>query len=203
MKITCSRCFPVEMRLPYALSRKPGNQGSIILVVYENQKTAFHIGQREINTDLRDSGYTQVNCMNNWTKTFIRVNAFIYEKTKGRLGSRLGKQSVLLLHTTGRKSGKIYTTPLSYYRDGETYLLVASNWGKENNPNWYQNLLEHPSTTIQVEATTIPVVAQSAQGDEYKRLWELVTAKNTQYMKYQKDLTRQIPIMILTPKSSS
>jgi deazaflavin-dependent oxidoreductase (nitroreductase family) len=141
--------------------------------------------------------------MSYWTKTFIRVNAFVYQKTNGRLGSRLGKQSVLLLHTTGRKSGKSFTTPLSFYRDGNSYLLVASNWGKENNPNWFKNLLEHPSTTIQVGAATIPVETRPAQGDEYNRLWEIVTAKNEQYLKYQKSLARQIPIMILTPKSTS
>ena len=79
--------------------------------------------------------------MSNWIKIFMAVNAFVFQKTNGRLGNRMGKQSVLLLHTMGRKSGKTYTTSLSYYRDGNSYLLVASNWGRENHPNWFHNLL--------------------------------------------------------------
>jgi len=65
--------------------------------------------------------------MANWIKLFTSANAFLFQATKGRLGNRMGGQSVLLLHTIGRKSGKAYTTPLSYYRDGNAYLVVASN----------------------------------------------------------------------------
>ena len=141
--------------------------------------------------------------MNNWIKVFTAANAFLFQKTHGRLGNRMGRQSVLLLHTIGRKSGKTYTTPLSYYRDGDNYLLVASNWGKEEHPNWFRNLLQNPGTTIQVGATTIPVAFHQAQGEEYKRLWEVVTRQNDQYLKYQKGLARQIPIVILTPTTSA
>jgi len=115
----------------------------------------------------------------------------------------MGGQSVLLLHSLGRKSGKNYTTSLSYYRDGDAYLVVASNWGKEFYPDWFYNLTQHPRTTIQVEATIIVVEAHQAQGEEYKRLWELVTRKNRQYIQYQKGLKRQIPIMILTPTTQT
>jgi len=141
--------------------------------------------------------------MSNWIKIFMAANAFVFQKTKGRLGNRMGKQSVLLLHTIGRKSGRIYTTPLSYYRDGNTYLLVASNWGKENHPDWFHNLMQHSSTTIQVGSTTIPVEARQAQGEEYNCLWDVVTRQNEQYLQYQKGLARQIPIVVLTPKTSS
>ena len=111
----------------------------------------------------------------------------------------MGKQSVLLLHTIGRKSGLSYTTTLSYYRDGNSYLVVASNWGKETNPDWLLNLMQLPHTTIQVKATTIAVEAHVAQCEEYSRLWELVTQQNNQYVQYQKRLKRKIPIVILTP----
>jgi deazaflavin-dependent oxidoreductase (nitroreductase family) len=114
----------------------------------------------------------------------------------------LGRQSILLLHTRGRKSGKSYTTSLSYYRDGKNYVLVGTNWGNENHPDWYLNLLQNPRTTIQVGATTIPVEARQAQEDEYVRLWELVTHQNKQYLQYQKGMMRRIPIVILTPTTS-
>ena len=135
------------------------------------------------------------------TKVFARANAFLLQITNGRLGSRMGKQSVLLLHTVGRKSGKSYTTPLSYYRDGENYLIVASNWGKEDPPDWFRNLVRHSRTTIQVKDTTLQVEARQAEGEEYQRLWEVVIRQNSQYLEYQKTLTRRIPIVILTPVS--
>ena len=113
----------------------------------------------------------------------------------------MGKQSVLLLHTVGRKSGKSYTTPLSYYRDGENYLIVASNWGQKDPPDWFRNLVRHSRTTIQVKDTTLQVEARQAEGGEYQRLWQVVTRQNSQYLEYQKTLTRRIPIVILTPVS--
>ncbi len=137
--------------------------------------------------------------MNNWRKFFTSVHVFIYQLTNGRLGSRLGKQSILILNTVGRRSGKKYSTTLSYYQDGNRYLVVASNWGKESQPNWYKNLMHQPRTTIQVRSKITPVNAQSAQGEEHQRLWQLVTAKNEQYISYQKDIQRRIPIVILTP----
>ena len=133
------------------------------------------------------------------TKVFVRANAFLFQITNGRLANRMGKQSVLLLHAVGRKSGKSYTTPLSYYRDGGNYLIVASNWGKEYPPDWFRNLVQHSNTTIQVKDTTIQVEAHQAEGEEYQRLWKVVTRQNSQYLDYQKTMTRQIPIMILTP----
>jgi deazaflavin-dependent oxidoreductase (nitroreductase family) len=137
-----------------------------------------------------------------WIKLFTSANALLFRLTRGRLGNRMGGQSVLLLQTVGRKSGKTYTTPLSYYREGKAYLVVASNWGKEAHSDWYYNLLRNPRTTIQVGAAVIPVEARPAEGEEYTRLWDLVTRRNDQYIKYQKGLARRIPIVILTPTPS-
>lgn len=137
--------------------------------------------------------------MTNWIKLLTSTNVFVYQITKGRLGNRLGKQSILLLHTIGRRSGKRYTTTLSYYRDGNSYLVVASNWGKENHPGWFHNLMQQPHTTIQVRANTIQVEARQAQGEEYQRLWQLVTQLNEQYVQYEKRMDRRIPIVVLSP----
>jgi len=62
------------------------------------------------------------------------MNAWLVRVTGGRIGSQLGRQSILLLHTVGRKSGKAYITPVTYFRDGDRYLVVASNWGKPEHP---------------------------------------------------------------------
>ncbi len=141
--------------------------------------------------------------MAKWIKIFTSANAFLFRISGGRLGNRMGGQSVLLLHTVGRKSGKPYTTPLSYYRDGDSYLVVASNWGKEVHSAWFFNLLDHPRTTIQVGGAVIPVEARPAEGKEYERLWAQVTLLNDQYIKYQKGLARRIPIVILKPTAAS
>jgi F420H(2)-dependent quinone reductase len=139
----------------------------------------------------------------NWTKLFTTLNVYIYKASNGRLGNRMGKQSVLLLYTTGHKTAKPYTTTLSFYREGDNYLVVASNWGKETQPGWFHNLMHQPHTMIQVGAMKISVQARSADGEEYERLWKLVTAKNDQYIKYQSTIKRRIPIVVLTPNSPS
>ncbi|MGB8645290.1 MAG: nitroreductase/quinone reductase family protein [Anaerolineae bacterium] len=137
--------------------------------------------------------------MSIWTRLLARSNAFALQVTHGRLGSQMGPQSVLLLHTVGRKSGKPYATPLSYYRDGENYLVVASNWGQETPPDWFRNLERRSRTTIEVKGATLQVEARPAQGEEYTRLWELVTRRNAQFVEYQKRVTRRIPVVVLTP----
>ncbi len=137
----------------------------------------------------------------NWTKYLTSANVLVYKLSNGRVGSRLGKQSVLLLNTTGRRTGKHYSTSLSYYRDGETYLLVASNWGKESNPAWYLNLMQQPRTTIQVGSQIIPVEAHTVTPEEYGRLWDLIAGKNKQYNQYQMGMKRRIPIVRLVPLS--
>lgn len=136
-----------------------------------------------------------------WIKIFMSVNVFLFQKTNGRIGSRMGKQQILLLNNVGRKSGKTYATPMAYYRDGDSYLLVASNWGREDHPNWFYNLLQTPNTTIRVGPTNIPVATRQAEGEEYARLWDVITGQFTQYLKYQKGLARRIPIVVLTPRT--
>ena len=140
--------------------------------------------------------------MIDWHKFFTSINVLIFQKTNGRLGNRMGRQSVLLLHTIGRKSEKSYVNSLSYYREGINYLVVASNWGKETDPDWFTNLMQHPQTLIQVGVNEIEVDTHQAEGEDYRRLWELVTEKNAQYLHYQKDINRQIPIVVLTPITS-
>ncbi|MCL4395014.1 MAG: nitroreductase family deazaflavin-dependent oxidoreductase [Chloroflexi bacterium] len=134
-------------------------------------------------------------------KLFIEFNKSLYRLSGGRLGSRMGGQSVLLLRTVGRKSGKERVTPLSYYRDEDDYLVVASNWGKEMEPAWFLNLLRQPKVSIQVKDRVLQVEAHPAGDGEYPRLWALVSARNPQYSKYQQGLKRRIPIVVLRPLS--
>lgn len=137
--------------------------------------------------------------MHDWKNFFTSIHVAIYRLTGGFLGGKLGKQSILLLHSVGARTGRKRITTLSYFRQDKNFLVVASNWGKSKHPGWYHNLLANPRTTIQVKAKTIEVLARPAQADEYPRLWQLVTSQNDQYVRYQHGLNRHIPIVILTP----
>ncbi|MEJ2707466.1 MAG: nitroreductase family deazaflavin-dependent oxidoreductase [Anaerolineales bacterium] len=132
----------------------------------------------------------------------MTFNVLLYRLSGGRLGSRMAGQSVLLLHTTGRKSGKSYLTPLNYYRDGDHYILVASNWGKDHHPDWFYNLTAQDTAVIQVKDRSLPVRARLAEGEEYQRLWRYVTDKNDFYVRYQEKTDRKIPLVILTPEKA-
>ena len=136
-------------------------------------------------------------------KLLMTINVFLYRLTNGLIGGKMAGRSVLLLHTIGRKSGKSYITPTNYYRDGENYVLVASNWGKANNPAWFFNLMNRPETIIEVEGQRLPVRARQANPDEYERLWKMVIQQNAYYVRYQSQIKRKIPLVILVPENST
>ena len=132
-------------------------------------------------------------------KWFMALNTFLIRISNGRIGSTLGTQTILLLHTVGRKSGKQYETPIAYFYHEGQYLIVASNWGKDKQADWFLNLKENPRTTIGVKGKKIPVEAREAQGEEYDRLWKFATEKHPPYLTYQSMTTRHIPIMVFRP----
>jgi deazaflavin-dependent oxidoreductase (nitroreductase family) len=132
-------------------------------------------------------------------KIFMAMNTSAIHLSRGRLGSRLGTQTILLLHSRGRRSGKDYVTPIAYFFTDGFYFLIGSNWGKEQNAGWYYNLLAEPLTTIKVRGRTIPVNAHPAEGPQYDRLWEYAVQHHPPYLHYKEMTKRHIPIMILTP----
>lgn len=129
-------------------------------------------------------------------KWFMAFNKFLLTVSKGRLGSKLGKQDVLILHTIGRKSGADRGIPIAYFAQENRYLIVASNWGKENQASWYLNLQKDPHARLDVKGKTLEVKAREALGDEYDSLWKFVTTRHPPYLDYQKQTSRRIPIMI-------
>ena len=130
-------------------------------------------------------------------RLFTDFNAFLLRISRGRIGSRLGTQTILLLETTGRKTGEPREIPIAYFFHEGKYLIVASNWGKEKNADWYLNLLKSPRAKLTVNGKTIQVEAHDAQGDEYARLWDFATKKHPPYLNYQKMTSRHIPIVVL------
>jgi deazaflavin-dependent oxidoreductase (nitroreductase family) len=133
---------------------------------------------------------------NNLIKWFMKINAFLIRFTDGRIGGKLGSQTILLLETVGRKTGQPRVTPVAYFFHEGKYLIVESNWGKDKNADWYLNLLKTPRATLQLKVQKIPVVAHAAQGDEYARLWKFAIERHPPYLKYQKMTSRHIPIVV-------
>jgi deazaflavin-dependent oxidoreductase (nitroreductase family) len=135
-------------------------------------------------------------------KAAIDEQLSVFRETDGRQASSVSVPGrpdapVLLLTTTGRKSGMARTTPLIFCRDGERLLLVASLGGYDRHPQWYLNLVEHPEVEVQVGADQIRMRAAPAGPDERERLWRVVTEVYPTYARYQDETVREIPVVTL------
>ena len=123
-----------------------------------------------------------------------------FHAKKGRGIGQFGDRLVLLT-TTGARSGEERTTPLMYQRDGDRYVVVASKAGEPDNPAWYHNLKVHPVATVEVAAgsgtESFEVRAQEAEGEERERLWAERVAIAPRFGDYQRKTSRRIPVMIL------
>jgi F420H(2)-dependent quinone reductase len=132
-------------------------------------------------------------------KLFMATNVFLIRASRGRLGSQLGTQTILLLHTTGHKSGRKFITPIAYFQTEGFYFLIGSNWGKEKNANWFHNLMAQPRAVIEVKGKKILVEAHQAEGVDYEHLWKYATDHHPPYLHYKEMTSRHIPIMVLKP----
>jgi F420H(2)-dependent quinone reductase len=132
----------------------------------------------------------------------LRLHDAIYKGTNGRIGHRIpGAPPSLLLHTTGAKTGKPRTTSLTYARDGDSYLIVASKGGDPRAPGWYHNLRADPKVEINVGTKRSGVTAKPVlpQDPDYARLWQIVNKNNAnRYQNYQKRTSRPIPVVVLS-----
>jgi deazaflavin-dependent oxidoreductase (nitroreductase family) len=122
----------------------------------------------------------------------------VYRETNGERGYTWRGATILLLTTTGRRSGEERTTPLIYRSDGDRFVVVGSKGGWKANPIWYENLVANPDATIEVKGEMIPVRASAAEGEERARLWSLMTEVWPDYDSYQLRTERQIPVVVLS-----
>ncbi|HWA65389.1 MAG TPA: nitroreductase family deazaflavin-dependent oxidoreductase [Mycobacteriales bacterium] len=122
-----------------------------------------------------------------------------YQESDGEVGYIWNGVPTLLLTHTGRVSGKAHTTPLIFAADGEDYVVVASMGGAPVHPQWYLNLEANPTARVQVRADHVDVHARVAEGDERRRLWDLVCAAWPNYNAYQSRTERVIPVVVLSP----
>jgi F420H(2)-dependent quinone reductase len=125
----------------------------------------------------------------------------IYKGTEGRIGHKIpGAPPALLLHTTGAKTGLQRTNSLTYAKDGDAYLVVASKGGDPKAPGWYHNLKANPDVEINVGPKRFRVTARPVLPDDadYQRMWDIVNKNNAnRYAHYQERTSRPIPVVEL------
>jgi deazaflavin-dependent oxidoreductase (nitroreductase family) len=131
-------------------------------------------------------------------RAFMAGHTGVYRLTGGRIGGRMGALRILLLTTTGRKSGQPRTVPLVFFEDGERLVVIASKGGDPKDPLWWENLKHDPSAEVQVGAERRRMRARLASVEERARLWPRVKRENPAYAGYEKKTTREIPVVLLS-----
>ena len=126
-----------------------------------------------------------------------------FRANEGKVGGPFEGAPVLLLTSTGAKSGEQRTTPVVYQPDGERMVIFASKAGAPENPAWFHNLRANPTATVEVGTDTVEVDAVVTEGDERERLFSKQKQLMPQFADYEQKTTRQIPVVALTPKGSA
>lgn len=130
-------------------------------------------------------------------KEFNRLLIEEFRTSGGKVTGQFADRPLLLLTTTGAKSGRPYTTPVVYTKDGNNLVIIASKGGAPNNPDWYHNLVAHPEATIELPSERFQVKARVAAGEERERLYKHQADEMPNFAEYQRKTTRQIPVFVL------
>ncbi|TFH30145.1 MAG: nitroreductase family deazaflavin-dependent oxidoreductase [Myxococcales bacterium] len=130
-------------------------------------------------------------------KAMFKAHATIYDRSGGRIGAWAGLPT-LLLSVTGRKSGQIRSTPLVYFKDAGSYVVVGSDGAAKHDPQWWKNLQVDPVGSVRVGRKQFEVEARLATGAERERLWEVGKSVNPMWAKYQTRTARELPVVVLT-----
>jgi deazaflavin-dependent oxidoreductase (nitroreductase family) len=120
-----------------------------------------------------------------------------YRTNGGKVTGQFAGAALLLLTTTGARSGQSRTNPLAYSRDGDRLVVIASKGGAPTSPDWYHNLLAHPEATVEMGSERFPVRASFPQGEERTRLYDQQAAQMPNFAEYQRNTARQIPVIVL------
>ena len=136
-----------------------------------------------------------------------KAHVWVYRRSGGRIGGnwRVGagfKKPVptLLLEHTGRKSGKRLVSPLVYMHDGQDVIVVASQGGRSDHPQWYRNLVVNPDAHIEIGSERRAVRAATANAEERARLWPKLVDTYADFDTYQAWAEREIPVIVLKPR---
>ena len=133
--------------------------------------------------------------VNDWNKGIIEE----FRANGGKVGGQFEGAPLLLLHTTGAKSGQARVNPVMYQADGDNYVVFASKAGAPTSPDWYHNLVANPRASVEVGDRTVNVAAQIVDGDTRDRLWSKQKELYPGFADYESKTTRQIPVVVLQP----
>lgn len=127
----------------------------------------------------------------------MRTAVWLYRRSGGKIGGRMFGAPVLLLTTTGRRSGRSWTVPVLYQTDGDRWVVIASNGGNARHPAWWLNLRSRPEGSVQVGRETYPVRAVETTGEQRDLLWRRMADMYKGYDGYARKTTRKIPVVLL------
>ncbi len=133
--------------------------------------------------------------VNDWNKGIIEE----FRANGGKVGGQFEGAPLLLLHSTGAKSGQARVNPIMYLADGDAYVVFASKAGAPTSPDWYHNLIANPRASVEVGEATVNVVAKVAEGDTRERLWSSQKELYPGFAEYEAKTTRLIPVVVLEP----
>lgn len=128
-----------------------------------------------------------------------KLNIPLYRLSGGRIGGRIAKAPVLLLTTTGRKSGRQRTAPVVYLADGENLVVIGSNAGHSRTPAWSVNLKANPQAEVEVGRKRRQVQARVAEGEERADLWRKHNEQYSGFDEYEARTDRDIALFVLEP----
>ncbi len=133
---------------------------------------------------------------NDWNTTVMKE----FRENGGKVGGNFANAHMLILTSTGAKSGKPRTNPLVYLPDGDDMVIIASKGGAPTNPAWYHNLRAHPEATVEVGTDTVKVTAEEVTGAERDELYARQAAIMPGFADYEKKTSRKIPVVRLKRK---
>ncbi len=122
-----------------------------------------------------------------------------FRANDGKVGGNFAGRTLLLLHTTGAKSGQERINPVAYVKDGDRFVIIASKGGAPTNPAWYYNIVANPRVTVEVGTEQFQAQATIAKEPERRRLYDKMVAMMPGFADYERKTTRVIPVIVLTP----
>ncbi|HUZ01534.1 MAG TPA: nitroreductase family deazaflavin-dependent oxidoreductase [Thermomicrobiaceae bacterium] len=136
--------------------------------------------------------------MRDWNRGVIEE----FRTNKGQVGGMWEGLPLLLLTTTGARSGRRHTQPLMYQRDGDRLFIFASKGGAPSHPDWYHNLLANPDVTVELGDQTLDAVARPVTGAERDRIYASWAQRYPQFREYQEKTSRVIPVIELESRAA-
>ena len=158
-----------------------------IPITASSTSTQIEAFRADLNQQVVDGGADEAN----------RAIIAEFRATRGNVGGVFAGTPLLLLTTTGAKSGAPRTTPVCYTRDGDRYVVLASRAGAPTNPAWYHNLLAHPRATVELGGECFAAASSVVTGEERERLFAAQAALLPFFAEYQQRTSRRIPVVVL------